>query len=268
MPRQFSLAYLTIPGIDPMEQIRIAGAAGYDYVSLRTIPMGLPGEFQLVLEKDPQMFKAIREQMERCNVKLLDIELVRIREDLSSDFRAAFEAGASLGAKHVLSSVWTKDFDFAAKQYEDICRQAAEFGLDVNLEYPVVSAMPSFNQVVALQEKVGAPNLKIFVDTLHSHYDHVTGEQIKSIAPERYGIIHLCDCPNPPEDADLLHVVREAREYCGYGQANVVELIRALPKNPCSIELPNLKYIEQYGAEGHARRCLETAKALFYTEEL
>ena len=268
MPRQFSLAYLTIPGIDPMEQIRIAGAAGYDYVSLRTIPMGLPGEFQLVLEKDPELKRRIKEQMDACNVKLLDIELVRIREDVTNDYRGAFEAGAELGAKHVLSSVWTKDEAFATERLAQVCAQAAEFGLDVNLEYPAVAAMPSFNQIAQLQEKVGAPNLKIFVDTLHSHYDHVTGEQIKALDPARYGIIHLCDCPYPPEDADVLHVVREAREYCGYGQANVVELIRALPKNPCSIELPNLKYIELYGAEGHARRCLETAKALFYTEEL
>lgn len=268
MPRQFSLAYLTIPGIDPMEQIRIAGAAGYDYVSLRTIPMGLPGEFQLVLEKDPELKRRIKEQMDSCNVKLLDIELVRIREDVTDDYRAAFEAGAELGAKHVLSSVWTKDADFAAKRLDEVCRWAAEFGLDVNLEYPAVAPMCSFEQIRQLQETVGAPNLKIFVDMLHSHYDHVTGEQIKALNPDRYGIIHLCDCPYPPEDADVLHVVREAREYCGYGQANVVELVRALPANPCSIELPNLKYIEQYGAEGHARRCLETAKALFYTEGL
>ena len=34
MATQFSLAYLTIPGIDPVEQIKIARDAGYDYVSL------------------------------------------------------------------------------------------------------------------------------------------------------------------------------------------------------------------------------------------
>ena len=44
MSRKFSLAYLTIPGICPQDQIRIAAEAGYDFVSLRTIPMYLPGE--------------------------------------------------------------------------------------------------------------------------------------------------------------------------------------------------------------------------------
>ena len=42
MSRKFSLAYLTIPGTAPVDQIRIAKEAGYDFVSLRTIPMHLP----------------------------------------------------------------------------------------------------------------------------------------------------------------------------------------------------------------------------------
>ena len=70
MARQFSLAYLTLPGIAPLEQIRIAGEAGYDCVSLRTIPMGQPNEPQTVLEADPALFRAIRQQMESCGLFL------------------------------------------------------------------------------------------------------------------------------------------------------------------------------------------------------
>ena len=154
MSRKFSLAYLTIPGIEAMEQIRIAGETGYDYVSLRTIPMGQPGEPQLRLEEDPQLTREIGRQLERYGVKLLDIELVRVREDLPRDYRAAFEAGAGLGATQVLSSVWTHDREFAADFYADVCDQAAQFGMDVNLEFPVVSCMPSFRDCVKLMKKV------------------------------------------------------------------------------------------------------------------
>ena len=157
MPREFSLAYLTLPGIDPLAQIRIAGETGYDCVSLRTIPMGQPGEPQNILEADPALFRAIRQELECCHVRLLDIELVRIREDLPPDYRAAFEKGAQLGAKHVLSSVWTKDFSFAAERYAAICDQAAEFGLDVNMEFPIVSCMTTFRETVAMQKRVGKP---------------------------------------------------------------------------------------------------------------
>lgn len=262
MPREFSLAYLTLSGIDPLEQIRIAGETGYDYVSLRTIPMGLPGEPQVVLEKDPQMFRAIRQQLESCRVKLLDIELVRIREDLTDDYRGAFECGAMLGAKHVLSSVWTKDFDFAAERYAKICDQAAEFGLDVNMEFPIVSCMTSFQETVQMQKRVGKPNLKVFVDTLYAHWDELTAEDILSLPEENYGIIHLCDCPQTAAGG-IRSIVREGRAYCGLGQANLVEMLRALPKHPCSIELPNLENKEIYGPQGHAQMCLVAAKALF-----
>ena len=76
MSRQFSLAYLTIPGIDPIHQIQIAREAGYDYVSLRTIPMGLEGEPQVHLEDDPALFRAVRQALKDCGMKLLDIELI------------------------------------------------------------------------------------------------------------------------------------------------------------------------------------------------
>lgn len=266
MTRTFSLAYLTLPGVDALEQIRIAGETGYDYVSLRTIPMGQPGELQLILENDPVLTEKIGRQMERYGVKLLDIELVRIREDMPADYRPAFEAGARLGAKHVLSSVWTRDFDFAAARYASICDQAAEFGLTVNMEFPVVSCMPSFAEAVEMQQRVKKSNLKIFVDTLHAHLDGLTAQDIHSIDAERYGIIHLCDCP--ADIPDLTAMVRGGREYCGQGVAKLPEILGALPPNPCSIELPNLKNMALYGPEGHARRCLEAAKALFERHNL
>ncbi|MBQ3050124.1 MAG: sugar phosphate isomerase/epimerase [Oscillospiraceae bacterium] len=268
MQRKFSLAYLTIPGVEAMDQIRIAADAGYDYVSLRTIPMGQPGEPQLRLEEDPPMLERIREAMNEYGVKLLDIELVRIREDLPEDHRAAFEAGASLGATNVLSSVWTDNFDFAAERYAKICEQAAEFGLDVNLEFPIVSRITTFAQAVEMQRRVNMPNLKIFVDTLYAHIDGVTEEDIKSIPPENYGIIHLCDCPHKEKFLDTLHIVREAREYCGEGEINLPMLLKALPAHPCSIELPNLVNIHKYGGYGHAKRCLQKAKELFAAYDL
>ena len=68
MAKEFSLAYLTIPGVEPVEQIKIARDAGYDYVSLRTIPMGQPGEPQICLERDPELslpqHAALRERVD------------------------------------------------------------------------------------------------------------------------------------------------------------------------------------------------------------
>ena len=189
MSRQFSLAYLTTPGVDPVEQIKIAAQAGYDYVSLRTIPMGQEGEPQVHLEDDPGLTEQVRRSLKDCGMKLFDIELVRIREDLPGDYRAAFEKGAELGAAQVLTSVWTKDRSFA------FCEQAAQFGLTLNLEFPIVSELTSMKEALELQEKVGAPNLKILMDMIYVHKTGITPEDIRAVDLSRFGVIHLCDWP-------------------------------------------------------------------------
>ncbi len=261
--RTFSLAYLTVPGTPPVELIRMAKEAGYDYVSLRTIPMGQPGEPQARLEKDPALFAAVERALKECGMKPLDIELVRIREDLLEDYRGAFEKAAELGATQVLSSVWTKDHSFAADRYAAVCEQAAQFGLTVNLEFPVLSELKTFREALAMQEKVGAPNLKVMMDMIYVHLDGVTPADIKAVAPERFGVIHMCDWPKDAGE-DMTAVVRGGRAYCGEGCADIAGFVGALPEScPISIELPNLAEMEKRGALGHAARCLETAKSYF-----
>lgn len=268
MSRQFSLAYLTTPGIDPVEQIKLARDAGYDYVSLRTIPMGQEGEPQVHLENDPALMDQVRNTLKDCGMKLFDIELLRIREDLPDDYRPAFEKGAELGATQVLTSVWTKDHSLAVDRYGAFCEQAAQFGLTLNLEFPIVSELTSMQQAIALQDKVGAPNLKILMDMIYVHKTGVTPEDIKAVDPSRFGVIHLCDWPADMAGRELVEVVRGGRAYCGEGVVDLKGILKALPENVCAIELPNLKEIEARGRAGHAARCLETAKAYFAANDL
>lgn len=263
MSRKFSLAYLTTPGIDPVSQIKLAKACGYDYVSLRTIPMGQEGEPQVCLEKDPELYNEIKQTLKDCDMKLLDIELVRVREDLPGDYRQAFELGAKLGATQVLTSVWTKEYNFTIDRYGSFCEQAAQFGMTLNLEFPIVSEVTSMDEVVRIQDDVKAPNLKILMDMIYVHKTGVTPEKIRALDPSRFGVIHLCDWPRDTTGREDVEVVRGGRAYCGEGAVDMKALLQALPENDCSIELPNLKEIAARGRDGHAKRCLETARAFF-----
>ena len=157
MKRKVSLAYLTIPGVEAVDQIRIAAEAGYDFVSLRTIPMHQPGEPANELEKDPALFKKIQETLKAYNLKPLDIELVRVKEDLPKDYRGAFEKAAQLGATQVLCSVWTEDRNFAIDTLGSYCEQAKEFGLQMDLEFPAISGLRSLKDVIAVQDAIKAP---------------------------------------------------------------------------------------------------------------
>ena len=77
MEKMFSLAYLTVPGTHPADQIEIAARCGYEGVSLRPISMKLPGEPDFRLA-NPVIYQNVKSALTRTGVKLLDIELARV----------------------------------------------------------------------------------------------------------------------------------------------------------------------------------------------
>ena len=106
MEQEFSLAHLTVLGCAPAEMTYIAARAGYDYVSIRPIFMGLPGEPNYALADNPQMLKQTKRALASTGVRVHDIELVRIHDDMhASRYLPAMEVAAELGAKAVLSSI-------------------------------------------------------------------------------------------------------------------------------------------------------------------
>jgi sugar phosphate isomerase/epimerase len=260
MARKISLAYLTVPGIDPLTQIEMASKAGYDYISLRTIPMGQEGEPQIHLEKDPELFQKIKAALGDAPLKPLDIELVRVKEDFTDDYRGAFECAAKLGFTDVLSSIWTTDHGFAVERYGKICEDAKEFGLTMNLEFPVISGLKNLPDTLAFLREVGAGNAKILLDMLYCYWSGLTVEELKKVDPKLIGVVHLCDCPRDEKKYETVEIMREAREYVGHGVIPIKDYLKALPETPCSIELPNKRYIAKYGQERHIRNCLTTAR--------
>lgn len=273
MSRKFSLAYLTIPGTDPMEQIRIAKACGYDSVSLRTIPMHLPGEPEFLLHRDQKLFEATRAALKEHDMSLMDIELARVRPDLDiAEYEPAFEKAAELGASDALGSIWTRDVAWYTDTAGRIAEMAKKYGLCYNVEFLPWAGMRDLQAGITLVDAVGADNLYIMVDTLHAGRAGVTAAEIARTDKKYFRFVHLCDGPagsngdpvlDDVNDELMLFTAREGRLYPGEGVMDIAGMVGALPGLPISIELPNLARIAELGAEGHARRCLETAKEYF-----
>ena len=273
MARKFSLAYLTLPGVDPVSQIKIAKETGYDYVSLRTIPMHLPGEPEFLPQKDPALFDAIKNALKEYDMSIMDIELARIRPDLDiEEYRPAFEAAAKLGATDVLGSVWSRDRAWYTDAAGRVADYAAEFGLKYNIEFLPWAGVRSLQEDITLIDDLGRDNVFVMVDTLHAGRAGVTAEELARTPAKYFNFIHLCDGPAGPDgdpvldnikDELMLYTAREARFYPGEGVMDIAGMVKAMPELPFSIELPNLKEIDARGREGHAARCLETAKAYF-----
>ena len=271
--RKYSLAYLTIPGTAPVDQIHIAAEAGYDTVSLRTIPMHLPNEPEFLMHKDEGLFKATKAALQETGMKLMDIELARVRPDLDiNEYEPAFEKAAELGASDVLGSIWSRDIGYYTETAAKVADMAARYGLCYNLEFLPWAGVRNLQEAITLLDELQRKNLFIMVDTLHAGRAGVTAAELRRTDKKYFRFMHLCDGPAGPngdpvldniKDDLMLYTAREARYYVGQGCMDVAGMVAAIPGVPLSIELPNLKEMAARGAFGHAKECLDTAKAYF-----
>ncbi len=270
MDRKFSLAYLTIPGTDPVTHIQIAAETGYDSVSLRTIPMHLPCEPEYRLEKDEKLFNSIKAALREYGLRVMDIELARIKEEVDiNEFAPAFEAAAKLGATDVLGSVWSRNRSWYTDTVGRVAAMAKQFGLSYNVEFLPWAGVRNLQEAITLVDRVGCDNLYIMVDTLHAGRAGVTAQELKRTNQRYFRFMHLCDGPagsdgdpvlDDIKDELMIFTAREARCYVGQGCMDVAGMVAAIPGVPLSIELPNDKELAARGARGHAQECLDTAK--------
>lgn len=263
----FSLAYLTVPGTHPVDQIEIAAQCGYEGVGLRFISQQLPGEPHFDMS-ERRLFETVRAALSRTGVKLYDIELARVVDGVDVSFyEKQFALAAELGAEYTIASVWTDKREFALKQLEEMCDLAGKYGLKVNLEFMSFSAIRTLEEALETIRIVDRPNLKLMIDHLHAHRAGVYPMALSQIPKEQFGFVHLCDGPlwvPPLEHPDMTGVARSGRLYVGEGGVRIREMIEAMPDVPYySIELPNAEEMAMRGKAGHAARCLETAKAFF-----
>src|SRR3954469_22418126 len=131
-----SLAHLTVLDLPPPAVIRVAAEAGCRAVGLRLLPVapgaagvplqdvspppagavGLrllpvaPGAAGYPLQDDPALLRETLAAMAATGIAVADLEIVMLRpETRIADFLPFLEAGARLGAKHVLVAGYDAD---------------------------------------------------------------------------------------------------------------------------------------------------------------
>jgi sugar phosphate isomerase/epimerase len=268
MSHSYSLAHLTALGLAPPEFTYVAAKAGYDYVSLRLIPLHTPGE-PLYLPGDTAMIRRTRQALADTGVKMFDLELARILDD--ADLKAylpALEAAADLGAKHVITSVWTRQqcrHRYHVECFQQLCEMARPLGLTLNLEFPTFSSVPSLAAAAQIVRDAGCANGGILVDMLYMHFARVPLPELAALPKEWFRFAHLCDAPAfiPATREGQIEIARGKRLYPGEGAIDIHGIVATLPAVPLSVELPNTLRAEELGYEEYARRCLVESRRYF-----
>jgi sugar phosphate isomerase/epimerase len=264
MKQEYSLAHLTVLGCAPPEMVYVAARAGYDYVSIRPIYMGLPGEPNYALADNPAMLKQTKRALASTGIRVHDIELARVYEGLHpTKYLPAMEVAAELGAKAVLSSIWGGERDSYIEKFGAICDLAKPFGLTVDLEYVPIAAVRNLASAVDVLHAVDRSNAGLLIDVHHFHRARDRVEDLDAVPREWFHFAHLCDAPAeiPTDREEMTRILREARLYVGEGGIDVAAILEHMPPCVYSIELPNKARHEEMGYAEHAFRCLESAKA-------
>jgi sugar phosphate isomerase/epimerase len=244
--------------------IYVAARAGYDYVSLRPIGMGLPGEPNYAMAGNPDLLRQTRAALAATGIRIHDIELARVHDAVDpKKYVPEFEIAAQLGARAVLSSIWSADRAFYLDKFAEICDLARPFGLTVDLEAVPIAPVRDLAGAVDVLRAVQRDNAGLMIDTHHFHRASDRTGDLDALPREWFHFAQICDAHAeiPADRGEMIHVMREARLYLGEGGIDVAEILRHIPPVPYSIELPHLDHAHEMGYAEHAFRCLETAKA-------
>ncbi|QKJ21040.1 sugar phosphate isomerase/epimerase [Microbacterium hominis] len=260
----YSLAHLTALSLSPPELVDAAAAAGYRYVGVRMTKV-TPQEPHYPLAYDPALMRATKTHLAATGIEVLDIELARFTSgDNPRDYLRFLEAGAELGARHVIAQFPDADFARKTDRFAELCALARPLGLTIDLEFPSWTETPNLIEATRVLRAADQPNAGLLIDLLHFARSGSSVEELRSLPREWFHYAHVCDAPAevPATTAELIHTARFERLFPGEGGIDAPAILGALPSGiPYALEIPRAMLVAQVGAKEHARLAIAAARA-------
>jgi sugar phosphate isomerase/epimerase len=260
---EYSLAHLTALSLSPPELVDAAGAAGYRYVGLRMTKV-TPQEPHYPLAYDPALMRATKTHLAATGIEVLDIELARITSgDSPRDYLRFLEAGAELGARHVITQLPDSDFARKTDRFAELCELARPLGLTIDLEFPSWTETGTLAEATRVLRAADQSNAGLLVDLLHFARSGSSVDDLRELPREWFHYAHVCDAPAevPLTVEGLIHTARFERLFPGEGGIDMLAILSALPPGiPYALEIPRSMLVAQVGGKEHARLAISAAR--------
>ena len=267
MTHPVGVAHLTAINLPPPAFIEDAARAGFERVGLRLLRVTdtTPG---YPLMDDPALMRATRRALTSTGLVVNDIEFVRITPELDpAGLRPFLDAGAELGARHVIAAPYDPDLPRLADRLGTLSLLATDRGLGVVLEFFPWTVVPDLSSALAMVNAAG-DKVGVLVDSLHFDRSASSLDVLRATPATLLPFVHLADAPvHPPyTEADLLHTARDERLPPGEGQVNLVDFLAALPAGvPVVAEVPMTAATLSLGENEVLRRVAASCRRLLQT---
>lgn len=263
MTRTISLAALTVLELTPPQMVSCAAEAGYSHVGIRLLP-ATPTEPQYDIVGDTPMLREVEARLADTGIKVLDVEIFRIKPDTrAADHEAAIASAARLGARELLVAGNDPDEARLIDTFAACCELAGRYGLGAGLEFMPWTDVKDLMSAARVVERCGCANAAVLIDPFHLSRSRSRIEDIATIAPQRLRVMQFCDVPAaiPPTLDELLAEARGERRFPGEGDVDLVSLLCAVPRDiPLSVEVPMRTLARTVAATERARRALAATR--------
>ncbi len=258
-PRSHSLCleFLTAVDLDAPSFITLAAKHGFQRVSLLVNPMLPYQDFHLLGDTASR-----RETRQRCNdlgVTVDMIEAFNIQADTdAASFIPAMESGKVLG--NGIINLLPRDEDEARIEdcFARACELADTFGFRVVTEISRRATLKTLQQAVRFFQRIGRPDVRILLDTLHFFRYGGTLEDVRAHR-DWIGRVQLSDGPTQMPLADQLTEARQHRLIPGDGDLPLRGLLAEVPAGiTIGVEVPN----RDFSTDERVRRSREATLAL------
>lgn len=265
-PKAWSLAFLTIADIGPVEAVNVAAKAGYQMVGIRILPATHEEQPYPLLTSD-RLLREVASALTDTGVKIGDVELIRLRADTDiQSFSQFFECAQRLHAHNVTVVSDDAHKTRVIDRFSQLCELASGFELTMNLEPMPWAGIRDLEDAKDVVLASGQENAGVLIDALHFHRRLTPLEQLENIPVELLNIFQICDAPVEfdPSPEVIRHMARTARLIPGEGGLDLQSLILRMPESAIvSIEVPSQALMSEYSAYERARRALESARKIY-----
>ena len=236
--RQLSLEFLTVPEVDTPRHIELAAEYGCAFVGLLIQPMR-PFPFFNLLGDTPQR-RMVRRRCVDLGITVDVVDAFNLQPETDPEsFRLAIESSAYLGANWINVLARDPDQSRLLDSFGGTCEIAREYGIKVSTEISRRFAHDTLPNTVAFLEKLGDPDARITVDSMHFFRNDGTIAQMKQHM-DWIARVQICDGADGVPVDKQLEEARTRRLPPGDGVFPLQEFLDALPDDRViGVELPN-----------------------------
>lgn len=238
---RYSLAHLSMIETAPIEVVRAAASAGFDYTGFRLTPTASGIDHGII--GNGAAIRELKSAIDDSGVGILDLEVLRLKDTgPTSDPMPLFEAAEYLGARYVITTLEDPDPVRRVESLALLAEQAAEYGVGLSVEFMLFSSAPNLAAACEAVEACGASNVVVLPDVLHLTRSGGTPDDMLDYPARLFPYVQICGANGPGAAADAVTARTEAvnaRLMPDQGDLLVREFIECAPASTIlSVETP------------------------------